>query len=80
MLDYMEPSLKKVLEEMKLEKDKLSQSIRKRTSAKDGRKSSTQIGIAGVVFIGATFGLIIVIDIISIKRYVQNVREAFNIT
>ncbi|XP_071153634.1 contactin-6-like [Mytilus edulis] len=80
MLAYMEPSLKKVLDEMKLQKDKLSQSIRKRTSAKDDRKSSTQIGIAGVVFIGATFGLIIVIDIISIKRYVQNVREAFNIT
>ncbi|XP_063420516.1 hemicentin-1-like [Mytilus trossulus] len=80
MLAYMEPSLKKVLDEMKIEKDKLSQSIRKRTSAKDGRKSSTQIGIAGVVFIGATFGLIIVIDCISIKRYVQNVREAFNIT
>ena len=34
----MEPSIKKVLDEMNLEKDKLSLSIRKRTSAKDGRK------------------------------------------
>ncbi|XP_063420513.1 neural cell adhesion molecule L1-like protein [Mytilus trossulus] len=78
MLEYMAPFLKKTLEEMKLEQNKLSKNIRKRTSAKDDRKSSQQIGLVGIVFIAATFGVIIVFDIIAIKRYLLNIREAFN--
>ncbi|XP_052090756.1 uncharacterized protein LOC127727681 [Mytilus californianus] len=78
MLEYMEPFLKQALEAMKLEQKTLSKNIRKRTSARDGRKSSQQIGIVGIVFIVATFGGIIVFDIIAIKRYVQNIRGAFN--
>ncbi|VDH96763.1 Hypothetical predicted protein [Mytilus galloprovincialis] len=78
MLEYMAPFLKKTLEEMKLEQNKLSKNIRKRTSAKDDRTSSQQIGLVGIVFIAATFGVIIVFDIIAIKRYLLNIREAFN--
>ncbi|XP_071153631.1 lachesin-like [Mytilus edulis] len=78
MLEYMAPFLKKTLEEMKLEQNKLSKNIRKRTSAKDDRTSSQQIGLVGIVFIAAAFGVIIVFDIIAIKRYLLNIREAFN--
>ncbi|VDI57282.1 Hypothetical predicted protein [Mytilus galloprovincialis] len=64
----LEPILLKTKDELKLNKTKLSSYKRKRNSAQDSRKSSKQIGIIGVIFIGVVISLVILIDVVEIRQ------------
>ena len=78
MLEYMAPLMKEVMDDMKLDKKKISKNIRKRTSAPDERKSAQQMGVVGIVVISVAFGMIIIFDILAIRRYAMLVRGIWN--
>lgn len=68
-LKEMEPLMKEVLDNMKMDKSQISAVIRKLTSAPDDRKSSKQIGSFGIVIIVGAFAVIIIFDILSCIRF-----------
>ncbi|CAC5373975.1 unnamed protein product [Mytilus coruscus] len=69
----LEPILLNIKDDLKLNKTKLSSYKRKRNSAQDNRKSSEQIGIMGVIFIGVVLSLVIFIDIVEIRRRLADI-------
>ncbi|CAC5357227.1 unnamed protein product [Mytilus coruscus] len=69
LLKELESELQKMKKDLEVNKTQLSSSIRKRTSAPDKRKSSETIGLAGTTFICIVVGLIILIDILTIIKF-----------
>ncbi|CAG2227456.1 unnamed protein product [Mytilus edulis] len=54
----LEPVIRQIQDQLKVNKTKLSSTIRKLTSAKDERKSSHAIGFVGALFISVIFGTV----------------------
>ncbi|XP_071128148.1 uncharacterized protein [Mytilus edulis] len=69
----LEPVIRQIQDELKVNKSKLSSTIRKLTSAKDDRKSSQTIGFFGAVFISVVFGMVVLIDIVMLKQHIENI-------
>lgn len=69
LLNEMQPFMKEVLNDIKMDKSKISVVIRKLTSAPDDRKSAKQIGTLGVVLIVGAFVVIILFDILTCVRF-----------
>lgn len=69
LLQEMQPLLNEVLNNIKMDKSKISVVLRKLTSAPDDRKSAEQIGILGIVLIVAAVAVIIIFDIMSCIKF-----------
>ena len=69
LLKEMQPFMKEVQNDIKMDKSKISAAIRKRTSAPDDRKSAEQIGTLGIVLIVGAFVMITLFDILTCVRF-----------
>ncbi|VDI43139.1 Hypothetical predicted protein [Mytilus galloprovincialis] len=69
LLIELESELKEIRKYLELNKTTLSSSIRKRTSAPDKRKSSERMGLAGATFICIVVGLVVLIDVLTIVKF-----------
>ncbi|VDI43138.1 Hypothetical predicted protein [Mytilus galloprovincialis] len=69
LLIELESELKEIRKYLELNKTTLSSSIRKRTSAHDKRKSSERMGLAGATFICIVVGLVVLIDVLTIVKF-----------
>lgn len=63
------PEIEQLKKSLAVDVTKLASSRRKKISAGDKRKSSEQIGYVGAIIIAIVFGLVILIDIVAIKRF-----------
>jgi len=61
---------------LRVNKQSLSATLRKKTSAEDNRTSSKSIGFVGMSFIGGVFGLIIAADAIKFVTYITALKSA----
>lgn len=66
----LRPVLDKLEKELKVDKTKLSSTIRKLASAEDHRPSSKHIGYIGIIFLVSVIALVVISDVISFKQYV----------
>ncbi|KAL3880041.1 hypothetical protein ACJMK2_032313 [Sinanodonta woodiana] len=57
--------ISEMIQDMTVDSKTTSSSIRKKLSAADNRPSSTAIGVLGVIFLSLSFGLIVVVDIVT---------------
>lgn len=71
----LEPVIRKIQNELKVNKTNLSSTIRKLTSAKDERKSSHAIGFFGALFISVIFGTVFFMDIVMLRQQIDNIRK-----
>ncbi|XP_052087871.1 uncharacterized protein LOC127724909 [Mytilus californianus] len=71
LLEMLAPQLAKTEKELSVDKSNLSATINKRISAKDERKSSQSIGILGIVFIFSVIFGVVIIDLMSIMRFMK---------
>ncbi|CAC5357224.1 unnamed protein product [Mytilus coruscus] len=69
----LEHVIRQIQDELKVNKTKLSLTIRKLTSAKDDRKTSKTIGFCGAVFISVVVGLVVFIDIVMLKQHIEKI-------
>ncbi|VDI25906.1 Hypothetical predicted protein, partial [Mytilus galloprovincialis] len=58
----LEESIQEIVNNMKVDKRKMSSHTRKLTSAKDSRPSSASIGYFGIVMLSTTFGMLVLLD------------------
>ncbi|VDI57232.1 Hypothetical predicted protein [Mytilus galloprovincialis] len=72
LLKELESELKEIRKDLELNKTTLSSSIRKRTSAPDKRKSSERMGLTGAAFICIVVGLVVLIDVLTIVKFLKN--------
>ncbi|XP_052076829.1 uncharacterized protein LOC127714838 isoform X1 [Mytilus californianus] len=73
----LEPVIRQIQEQLKVNKTELSSTIRKLTSAKDERKSSHTIGFVGAVFISVIFGTVLFIDLVMFRQHINNIRKIY---
>ena len=78
LLIIMQPILKKLTEELKIDKKQVSSYRRTLISVPDTRGSAKGIGYIGIVFLVGTFGLIVCLDILWIKQHLNNIRIIWN--
>ncbi|CAC5357226.1 unnamed protein product [Mytilus coruscus] len=78
LLQELKSELQKIKKELKVNKRQLSSSIRKRTSATDRRKSSKTMGLAGTAVICIVVGLVILIDLLSLVKFVKSTITFWN--
>ena len=74
-MELLAPKLQKLQEELKIDKTALSRNIQKHRSASDNRKSSEQIGMVGLTVLSIVLGLIVLIEVISIRKHIETVRK-----
>ncbi|CAG2218052.1 CD206 [Mytilus edulis] len=58
----LEESIQEIVNNIKVDKRKMSSHTRKLTSAKDSRPSSASIGYFGIVMLSTTFGILVFLD------------------
>ncbi|XP_063415967.1 uncharacterized protein LOC134697613 [Mytilus trossulus] len=58
----LEESIQEIVNNIKVDKRKMSSHTRKLTSAKDSRPSSASIGYFGIVMLSTTFGMLVFLD------------------
>ncbi|XP_063413495.1 uncharacterized protein LOC134695932 [Mytilus trossulus] len=58
----LEESIQEIVNNIKVDKRKMSSHTRKLTSAKDSRPSSASIGYCGIVMLSTTFGMLVFLD------------------
>lgn len=73
--EILAPVLREITKNLTVNKDTLSSTIRKRTSAPDKRKSSRYIGFLGIVLISIFCLIIVSFDISAIKTFITTFRE-----
>ena len=73
LLEILQPVLKKLENELKVQNTKLSSYKRKKISAPDDRKSSNTIGYFGIAFIATVFGLLVIADVTKLIRFIHGV-------
>ncbi|CAC5357221.1 unnamed protein product [Mytilus coruscus] len=71
----LEPVIRQIQDQLKVNKTELSSTIRKLTSAKDERKSSHTIGFVGAVFISVIFGTVFFMDLVMFRQHINNIRK-----
>ena len=71
----LEPVIRQIQDQLKVNKTKLSSTIRKLTSAKDERKSSHAIGFVGALFISVIFGTVFFMDLVMFRQHIDNIRK-----
>ncbi|XP_063416124.1 uncharacterized protein LOC134697767 [Mytilus trossulus] len=71
----LEPVIRKMENQFKVNKTKLSSTIRKLTSAKDERKSSHTIGFFGALFVSVIFGTVFFMDLVMFRQHIDNIRK-----
>ncbi|CAG2247876.1 unnamed protein product [Mytilus edulis] len=71
----LEPVIRKIQNQLKINKTKLSSTIRKLTSAKDERKSSQTIGFFGALFISVIFGIVFCMDLLIFRQHIDKIRK-----
>jgi hypothetical protein len=74
----MQPILKKLAEELKIDKKQVSSYRRTLISAPNTQESAKGIGYVGIVFLVGTIGLIVCLDILWIKQHLNNIRIIWN--
>ncbi|VDI57233.1 Hypothetical predicted protein [Mytilus galloprovincialis] len=72
LLKELESELQKLKKDLEVNKTQLSSSIRKRISAPDKRKSSERIGLVGAAFMCIVVGLVVLIDVLTIVKFLTN--------
>ncbi|CAC5358278.1 unnamed protein product [Mytilus coruscus] len=72
LLKELESELQKMKKDLEVNKTQLSSSIRRRSSAPDKRKSSERMGLAGAAFICIVVGLVILMDLLTIVKFLTN--------
>ncbi|XP_063417660.1 uncharacterized protein LOC134700230 [Mytilus trossulus] len=78
LLKELESELQNIKKELAVNKTQLSSSIRRRSSAPDKRKSSETIGLAGVAFICIVVGLVVLVDLLSLVKFVKSTITFWN--
>ncbi|XP_052076832.1 uncharacterized protein LOC127714840 isoform X3 [Mytilus californianus] len=71
----LEPVIRQIQDQLKVNKTELSSTIRKLTTAKDERKSSHTIGFVGAVFISVIFGSVLFIDLVMLRQHIHKIRK-----
>ncbi|XP_063417659.1 uncharacterized protein LOC134700228 [Mytilus trossulus] len=71
----LEPVIRKMENQLKVNKTKLSSTIRKFTSAKDERKSSHTIGFFGALFVSVIFGTVFFMDLVMFRQHIEKIRK-----
>ncbi|VDI56554.1 Hypothetical predicted protein [Mytilus galloprovincialis] len=71
----LQPVIRQIQDQLKVNKTELSSTIRKLTSAKDERKSSHMIGYVGALFISVIFGTIFFMDLVMFRQHIDNIRK-----
>ncbi|CAC5357218.1 unnamed protein product [Mytilus coruscus] len=71
----LEPVIRQIQTQLKVNTTKLSSTIRKLTSAKDEQKSCHTIGFVGAVFISAIFGTVFFMDLVMFRQHINNIRK-----
>jgi len=69
------PVLDEIKKNLTVDKTNLSATIRKLSSAPDGRQSSKSVGFVGIALISFVCASFILIDITSIRRHMAVIRE-----
>ena len=70
LMEELKPKIQKLKEELYINKTSLSSNIRRKKSAPDNRKSSKNIGYLGVFLVAVVISLVVIIDIVSLKKYI----------
>ncbi|CAG2247874.1 unnamed protein product [Mytilus edulis] len=78
LLKELESELQKIKKELAVNKTQLSSSIRRRTSAPDKRKSSETMGLAGAAFICIVVGVVVLVDLLSLVKFVKSTITSWN--
>ncbi|XP_076085570.1 uncharacterized protein LOC143056367 [Mytilus galloprovincialis] len=73
--EILQPRLKELQRELKLDRKTLSKSKRKMSSAVDNRGSARNLGIIGVTILVSVLSLIVLDDLLTFLRYVQQIRR-----
>ncbi|XP_052076828.1 uncharacterized protein LOC127714837 [Mytilus californianus] len=71
----LEPVIRQIQDELKVNKTKISSTIRKLTSAKDERRSSHTIGFIGALFISVIFGTVFFMDLVMFRQHIDKIRK-----
>lgn len=69
------PALKKLEDDLKVDKSNLSATINKRISAGDTRTSSSSLGVLGIALLTFIIGGIILLDSTSLSRHIQAIKD-----
>lgn len=69
------PALKKLEDDLKVDKSNLSATINKRISAGDTRTSSSYLGVLGIALLTFIIGGIILLDSTSLSRHIQAIKD-----
>lgn len=64
----LEEKIENITNTLAVNKSILSSEVRKRTCAEDPRPSSQYMGLVAIVFLGMSFGLLLVLDFSSFLR------------
>ncbi|CAG2212637.1 unnamed protein product [Mytilus edulis] len=75
LMKELEPVIRQIQDQLKVNKTELSSTIRKLTSAKDERKSSHTIGYVGALFITVIFGTVFFMDLVMFRQHIDNIRK-----
>ncbi|CAC5372368.1 unnamed protein product [Mytilus coruscus] len=73
--EILQPRIKELQRELKLDRKTMSKSKRKISSAGDNRGSARNLGIIGVTILVSVFSLIVLDDLLAFLRYVQQIRR-----
>ena len=71
----LKPIIEDLIRKLKVNKTNLSSYVRKHNSAPNHRKTSKDIGIVGITFMSAAFGVIFIVDILWARQLAQKKKQ-----
>lgn len=71
----LQPVLQAIEKELRIDVTTVSSFQRKKKSATNKSRSETVMGVVGAIFLAFVFGLVVIIDALSIKQHLRIIRK-----